>query len=125
MKHKIKNIQEEISMASKRTLEERIYEKNEMMEKALEKARQYEAQVKQLEKQQKEADRKARTKRLIQIGAIVEKELGRDFVDDDFRRLSYFLKMQERNGKYFSKAMEKDLPPEKEADDKSEGSPDE
>lgn len=60
-----------------------------MMEKALEKARQYEAQVKQLEKQQKEADRKARTKRLIQIGAIVEKELGRDFVDDDFRRLSY------------------------------------
>ena len=110
-------------MASKRTLEERINEKNEMMEKALEKARQYEAQVKQLEKQQKEADRKARTKRLIQIGAIVEKELGR--VDDDFRRLSYFLKMQERNGKYFSKAMEKDLPPEKEADDKSEGSPDE
>ena len=89
-------------MASKRTLEERINEK-----------------------QQKEADRKARTKRLIQIGAIVEKELGRDFVDDDFRRLSYFLKMQERNGKYFSKAMEKDLPPEKEADDKSEGSPDE
>jgi hypothetical protein len=35
-------------MASKRTLEERINEKNEMMEKALEKARQYEAQVKQL-----------------------------------------------------------------------------
>ena len=52
MKHKIKNTQEEISMASKRTLEERINEKNEMMEKALEKARQYEAQVKQLEKQQ-------------------------------------------------------------------------
>ena len=42
-------------MASKRSLEERINEKNEMMEKALEKARQYEAQVKQLEKQQKEA----------------------------------------------------------------------
>ena len=41
-------------MASKRSLEERIREKDERMQKALEKAKQYEAQKKQLEQRLKE-----------------------------------------------------------------------
>ena len=45
-------------MSSKRSLEERINEKNEMKEKALEKVRQYEAQLKMLEKKQKKQTEK-------------------------------------------------------------------
>lgn len=63
-----------------------------------------------LEKQKKEAGRKARTKQLIEIVASVEFVLGRDFRDGDNIHLTNFLKSQERNSKYFSKAMEKDLP---------------
>ena len=97
-------------MASKRSYEERIREKDERMQQLLLKAKQYEAQKKQLEKQQKEADRKARTHRLITIGGVVESVLGRTFTEGDDLRLMNFLKAQERNGGYFTKAMNKDLP---------------
>lgn len=97
-------------MASKRSYEERIREKDERMQQLLLKAKQYEAQKKQLEKQQKEADRKARTHRLITIGGVVESVLGRTFAEGDDLRLMNFLKTQERNGGYFTKAMNKDLP---------------
>ena len=78
-------------MASKKSLEERIKEKNERMQKALEKAKQYEAQKKQLEQRQKEADRKARNHRLIQIGAAAESILGRTFEEGDLERFLNFL----------------------------------
>lgn len=94
-------------MASKRSLEERIREKDERMQKALEKAKQYEAQKKQLEQRQKEADRKARAHRLIEIGAAAESVLGREFVTGDIERFMNFLKTQERNGSFYSKAMQK------------------
>ena len=95
---------------SKKSIDERINAKDIEIQKAIEKANQLQAQKKLLEKQKKEADRKARTKRLIEIGASVESVLGRDFRDGDNIRLMNFLKSQERNGKYFSKAMEKELP---------------
>ena len=95
---------------SKKSIEERINDKDAEMQKYLEKAKQIEEQKRILEKQKKEADRKARTKRLIEIGASVESVLGRDFRDGDNIRLMNFLKSQERNGKYFSKAMEKEFP---------------
>lgn len=60
-----------------------------------------------MEKRQKEADRKKRTKRLIEIGGVVEAVLEREFEDGDKDRLYSFLKMQEKNGSYFSKAMNK------------------
>ena len=94
-------------MASKRSLEERIREKDERMQKALEKAKQYEAQKKQLEQRQKEADRKARAHRLIEIGAAAESVLGREFVTGDIERFLNFLKAQERNGSFYTKAMQK------------------
>ncbi|MBO6241567.1 MAG: DUF3847 domain-containing protein [Butyrivibrio sp.] len=95
---------------SKKSIEERIGAKDDEIQKYLEKADQLKAQKKMLEKQKKEADRKARTKRLIEIGGTVESVLGREFTDDDKIRLMNFLKAQERNGKYFTKAMEKELP---------------
>ena len=97
-------------MASKRTLDERIQEKDIMMQQLLDRAKQYEAQIKQLEKRKKEEERKARTHRLIVIGGVVASVLGRDFVDGDDVRLMNFLKQQERNGNYFSKAMNKGAP---------------
>ena len=97
-------------MASKRTLEERIRDKDERMQKALEKAKQYEAQKKQLEQRQKAEDRKARAHRLIQIGAAAENVLGREFVEGDIERFMNFLKLQERNGSFYTKALQKPAP---------------
>ena len=95
---------------STKPIEQRIDEKDSEIQKYLDKAKQLQEQKKLLEKQRKEADRKARTKRLIEIGASVESVLGRDFRDGDNIRLMNFLKAQERNGKYFTKAMDKELP---------------
>ena len=92
---------------STKPIEQRIDEKDSEIQKYLDKAKQLQEQKKLLEKQKKEADRKARTKRLIEIGASVESVLGRDFRDGDNIRLMNFLKAQERNGKYFTKAMDK------------------
>ena len=104
------NERQVISMASKRTIDERIQEKDNMMQQLLTKAKQYEAQIRQLEKRKKEEERKARTHRLITIGGAVSAVLGRDFVEGDDMRLMNFLKQQERNGNYFSKAMNKGAP---------------
>lgn len=93
-------------MASKKTLEERINEKNEQLQKALVTAKQYEAQVKQLERRRKEEDRKRRTRRLIEIGGSVESVLGRPFVEGDIIRLMNFLKDQNARGGYFTSAMQ-------------------
>lgn len=49
--------------------------------------------------------RKARTKRLIEIGAAAESILGRPFQDNDLQKFLNFLKQQETNGNYYSKAM--------------------
>ena len=94
---------------SKKSIDERIDDKDSEIQKYLEKARQIQEQKRILEKQKKESDRKMRTKRLIEIGASVESVLGREFQEGDNIRLMNFLKAQERNGKYFSKAMEKEL----------------
>ena len=105
-------------MSSKRTLEERIHEKDAQWQKAIAKARQYEKQKRQLERQKSLADRKQRNHRLIEIGACAESVLGRAFRDGDNIRFLIFLKQQEKNGGYFTKAMEKDLPQEREGKEK-------
>ena len=81
-----------------RTYSERINHLSKKME-------QLEAQKKALEQKQKEEERKKRTKRLIELGGIIESVLGRPTVDEDKIRLLNFLKKQEANGKYFTKAM--------------------
>ena len=104
------NERQVIIMASKRTLDERIQEKDNLMQQLLTKAKQYEAQIKQLEKRKKEEERRARTHRLITMGGVVSSVLNRDFIEGDDMRLMNFLKQQERNGGYFSKAMNKGAP---------------
>lgn len=83
---------------TQRTYGERINDLSKKME-------QLEAQKKALEQKQKEEERKKRTKRLIELGGIIESVLGRPTVDEDKIRLLNFLKKQEANGKYFTKAM--------------------
>ncbi|NLL94012.1 MAG: DUF3847 domain-containing protein [Clostridiales bacterium] len=92
---------------STRSLEERIQEKNLRAQKLIEQAKKTEAQVKQLEKRQQAEERKKRTHRLIQIGAAVESVLDMSIEEEDIPRLIAFLKKQEANGKFFSKAMQK------------------
>lgn len=52
-------------------------------------------------------ERKKRTHLLCQIRGTVEKVLDRPLVEEDVMRLLNFLNQQERNGKYFTRAMEK------------------
>ena len=52
-------------------------------------------------------ERKKHTHLLCQIGGTVEKVLDRPLVEEDVMRLLNFLNQQERNGKYFTRAMEK------------------
>ena len=56
-------------------------------------------------------DRKIRTHRLIQIGGAVEFVLGRAVTEEDVPKLIAFLKKQEANGRYFSKAMQSSTVP--------------
>ena len=81
------------------TIEERI-------EKLQKKQAQLKAQEKKLKAAQSQQARKARTKRLIEIGAAVESVLGRPIEKDNLPNLIKFLKDQEDRGRWFSKAME-------------------
>lgn len=94
---------------STRSYEERIDEKDEEIRKAIEKLNQIKEQKKDLEKQKREKERKERTRRLIIIGGIAEKALGREFVDGDDTRFERFLYGQESRGNYYSKAMSVEL----------------
>ena len=91
---------------SKKSYEERITEKEDELQKALDKLNQIKEQKKALERRQREQERKARTHRLIVIGGIAEKILGRGFVDGDEKKFERFLAGQQSRGRYFSKAMD-------------------
>ena len=66
---------------------------------------QLKAQERDLKKRQSAEERKKRTRRLIELGGIVESVLGRPTVDEDKVRFINFLKRQETNGNFFTKAM--------------------
>ena len=85
-------------VAEKRSIDERISELQE-------KQRQLKEQEKKLRAQQSQTERKARTKRLIEIGATVENVLGKPITKDDLPKLKSFLEQQEQRGQYFSKAL--------------------
>lgn len=65
---------------------------------------------KQLQKKEAAENRKARTRRLIMIGAEVEQILGKPIEENDLPKLKHFLQSQETRGRYFSKAMAADPP---------------
>ena len=84
-------------MATTKSYDERIADIQKRQE-------QLKAQEKALKKRQSEEMRKKRTRRLIELGGIVE-SVGRETVDEDKMRFLNFLKKQEANGNYFTKAM--------------------
>ena len=77
----------------------------EMIAEIEKKQEQMNARKKQLLKREAAENRKARTKRLIMIGAEVEKILGRPIEEKDLPKLIRFLENQEARGHFFSRAM--------------------
>jgi len=83
----------------------------EMIAEIEKKQEQMNARKKQLLKREAAENRKARIKRLIMIGAEVEKILGRPIEEKDLPKLIRFLENQEARGHFFSRAMaEEDAP---------------
>lgn len=85
-------------MANRKSIDEKLAELEEQKNQLKEKE-------KRLKAQQKEQERKARTKRLIEVGATVESVLGRPINKEDLPKLKMFLEQQEYRGNFFSKAM--------------------
>lgn len=78
---------------------------DEKLEAIPKKKEQLDAQEKQIKKRKSEDERKKRTRRLIELGGIIKSVLGRATTDEDKTKFLNFLKKQEANGKFFSKAM--------------------
>lgn len=93
---------------STKSYEERLLQLEKREQESLEKAKQYAAQKRELEKRKKAEESKKRTHRLCQIGGAVESVLGSAIEEEDISKLVGFLKRQEANGKFFSKAMQKE-----------------
>ena len=93
---------------STKSYEERLLQLEKREQESLEKAKQYAAQKRELEKRKKAEESKKRTHRLCQIGGAVESVLGSAIEEEDIPKLVGFLKRQEANGKFFSKAMQKE-----------------
>ena len=94
---------------STKTYEERIRALEKKEQESIEATKKLIAQRKELEKRKKAEESKKRTHRLCQIGGAVESVLGCPIEEEDLPKLIGFLKRQETNGKFFSKAMQKEL----------------
>jgi hypothetical protein len=84
------------------TLQEQIAKVQEQQKLLKEKER-------RLKAQQKEVDKKAHTKLLIEVGRTIESILDRSLQQDDIVKLQNFLELQEYRGKFFSKAMNSNI----------------
>ena len=93
---------------STKTYEERIRALEKKEQESIEATKKLIAQRKELEKRKKAEESKKRTHRLCQIGGAVESVLGCAIEEEDIPKLVGFLKRQEANGKFFSKAMQKE-----------------
>lgn len=99
---------------STKSYEERLLEMEKREQKSLEQAKRYAAQKRELQKRQKAEENKKRTHRLCVVGGAVESVLGCPIEEEDIPKLIGFLKRQEANGRYFSKAMQKEQVPKAE-----------
>ena len=99
--------QEEIKDIQRREtiVKEKIQKDLLQLEKTEQKIQRMIAKKKRLEDKVRKKSRREDAHEKIVIGGVVRSVLGRDFEEGDDRRLLYFLKMQERNGHYFTKAM--------------------
>ena len=93
---------------STKTYEERILALEKKEQESIEATKKLIAQRKELEKRKKAEESKKRTHRLCQIGGAVESVPGCPIEEEDLPKLVGFLKRQETNGKFFSKAMQKE-----------------
>ena len=93
---------------STKTYEERIRALEKKEQESIEATKKLIAQRKELEKRKKAEESKKRTHRLCQIGGAGESVLGAPIEEEDIPKLIGFLKRQETNGKFFSKAMQKE-----------------
>lgn len=84
------------------TLQEQIAKVQEQQKLLKEKER-------RLKAQQKEVDKKAHTKLLIEVGRTIESILDRSLQQDDIVKLQNFLELQEYRGNFFSKAMNSNI----------------
>lgn len=86
---------------TRKTAKERLAEIEEQQRQLLEKKKKLEAEI-------KAADRKARTKHLIEAGAAFLKTLSdMNISEEDFPAVLAFLKQQEASGSWVSKAVTK------------------
>ena len=88
-----------------KTYEERINECDTRKVKLQERVKEIEKERRRLMRERGTLQRKERTHRLIQAGAIVADVLDRELTDEDLPRLKSFLESQEKRGGYFSRAM--------------------
>jgi len=88
--------------ASRRSIDEQILDIQEKQKILKEKERRLKAKL-------SAAERKKRTKHLIEIGASVEYVLGNSIEKEDLPKLIAFLESQELRGHFFSSAMAKSL----------------
>ena len=91
------------------TREERLEKEKARQEKSMKRLEQSVIRIRASEKRL-QAGNKKKLRQLdahnkIVMGGVIRSVLGREFEEGDDRRLLYFLKMQERNGHYFTKAM--------------------
>ena len=94
---------------STKSYEERMLEMEKKEQESIEATKKLIAQRKELEKRKKAEESKKRTHRLCQVGGAVESVLGAPIEEEDIPKLIGFLKRQEANGKFFSKAMQKEV----------------
>ena len=101
-------------MTKEERLEKEIARQDKSMERLSQSIMRIEASQKRLQAENKKKLRKLDAHNKIVMGGVVRSVLGRDFEEGDDRRLLYFLKMQERNGHYFTRAMNRRDPLDKE-----------
>ena len=85
--------------------QERPTRNENQIQKHLNKVQELKEQQKNIRRRKRTAERNARTKRLVEIGAVAESVLGREFREGDNDRFMKFLNRQEYNGKFYSRAM--------------------
>ena len=96
---KKKNKRVVLHMAERKTSEQKLAELDK-------KLAQLQEQKKAILQREKQVERKARTKRLIEVGAAVEAALGYALDTEEMRSaLMDFLKQQEQRGNFVSKAV--------------------
>lgn len=85
-------------MGESRSLDERVNEKEAQLNKTLQKANQYKAQLKKLKARQSDEERRRRTHKLIVAGGALAAVYGKVLEEDEVAEVAEFLTQQMRSG---------------------------